>query len=228
MKADQASYRHIVTKFVNFFLIMSINYPLFAQTQSFERCVEYAQNSSFSKIAPGEISNFFVKCPYQSSQPIRGQKRPDYSNFEIKNIAYTFEAVSDCLDIDPQWFFPKLMLESGFHPQIQNPGGDAGIGQLTSAAISDVDQVIISYKRKIFTSSRKSCQWIKRQSSRQTDFWNPILGKSKCYLLEKTTNPLRNMLYSGVFQKLNEKYVSAEFEKKTNIKTVATSWLHWT
>ncbi len=214
MNAPLAKSQYSVTKFVICLFVIAITYPIFAQAQPFERCVDYALNSSFPKIAIGEASNLFVTCKSQSDEPTRGQKRPNYSESEIKNISDTFEAVSDCLEINPQWFFPKLMLESGFHPQIQNPGGDAGIGQLTSAAISDVDQVIMSYKRKIFASHRKSCQWIKDQSLKQTNFWKSIYGKSKCYLLEKKSNPLRNMLYSGIFQKLNEKYVSAEFEKK--------------
>lgn len=177
-------------------------------------CLGFAMNESFPKIAVGERSRFFVKCSSEKSLPEPGQPRPRYKDTEIKNLTLAFEAVTDCLEIEPQWLFPKLMMESGFHVQIQNPNGDAGVGQLTAKAIQDVDQVLPTYKSLIFQSKRKSCQWIKNSTQYRSHFWRPVLGESKCALMNKQSNPLRNLLYAAIFHKLNEQYVESEFIKR--------------
>ncbi len=188
--------------------------PFRASAENFDSCMAHSLTTSFPRIAEGEKSQLFVKCTTEKAAPQPGQARPRYSTGEIKALSQAFSAITDCLEIDPQWLFPKLMMESGFHTLIQNPNGDAGIGQLTGKAIADVDQVLPTYKTMIYQSSRKSCQWLKARTQARTNFWKPLLNESKCTLMNKTSNPLRNLLYAGIFHKLNEKYVAAEFEKR--------------
>ncbi|UXR63306.1 hypothetical protein EZJ49_09485 [Bdellovibrio bacteriovorus] len=185
-----------------------------ASAENFDSCMAHALKTSFPRIAEGEKSQLFVKCTTEKSVPQPGQARPRYSTGEIKALSQAFAAITDCLEIDPQWLFPKLMMESGFHTLIQNPNGDAGIGQLTGKAITDVDQVLPVYKNMIYQSSRKSCQWLKVRTQARTNFWKPVKNERKCALMNKTSNPLRNLLYAGIFHKLNEKYVATEFEKR--------------
>ncbi len=177
-------------------------------------CVRFSLNESFPRIAQGEKSQFFVKCSSEKSAPVPGQARPQYSDFEVKELHKAFVAITDCLEIEPQLIFPKLMMESGFHVQIQNPKGDAGIGQLTSKAIGDVDAVLPAFKNMIYESKNKSCRWIRAMTEYRGQFWKPILGQSKCTLMARQSNPLKNLLYTAIFQKLNERYVNHEFEIK--------------
>ncbi|MFV3409299.1 hypothetical protein ACNH6C_11865 [Bdellovibrio bacteriovorus] len=189
--------------------------PFFASAENFDTCMDHALTNSFPRIAVGEKSRLFVRCSSEKSQPEAGQPRPRYTTSEIKALSQAFQNITDCLEIDPQWLFPKLMMESGFHVQIQNPNGDAGIGQLTGKAIADVDQVLPAYKEQIFKSRKKSCQWIKsRTQYRGASFWRPLLKESKCSLMSKNSNPVKNLLYAGIFHKLNEKYVDNEFAKR--------------
>nr|BFD59883.1 hypothetical protein CKG001_19900 [Bdellovibrio sp. CKG001]BFD63290.1 hypothetical protein BdHM001_19710 [Bdellovibrio sp. HM001] len=188
--------------------------PFIASAENFDSCLTHSLTTSFPRIAEGEKSQLFVKCTTEKAAPQPGQARPRYSSGEIKSLSQAFSAITDCLEIDPQWLFPKLMMESGFHTLIQNPNGDAGIGQLTGKAIADVDQVLPTYKNMIYQSSRKSCQWLKTRTQARSHFWRPLRNESKCALMSKSTNPLRNLLYAGIFHKLNEKYVATEFEKR--------------
>jgi hypothetical protein len=178
-----------------------------------QECMSFALTQSFPKIAEGEPSRLFVKCSSDQSAPVSGQPRPHYSAMDVKNLTQSFAAVADCLEIDPTWLFPKLMMESGFHTTIQNPNGDAGIGQLTGKAISDVDDALPGYKDFIFHSKKKSCQWIKGISQGRSTFWKPVLGQSKCMLMSKQSNPLKNILYTAIFHKLNIQYVDESFTK---------------
>jgi hypothetical protein len=110
--------------------------------------------------------------------------------------------------------FPKLMMESGFHTLIQSPGGDAGIGQLTSKAIADVDANLPSFKKMIFESAKPSCRWLQTNTRSRSQFWDPSLGKSKCTLMARPNNPVKNLLYTTIFHRLNQRYVDDEFEAK--------------
>jgi len=177
-------------------------------------CVRFSLDQSFSRIAIGEKSPLFVKCTSEKAAPIPGQARPQYSDSEVKNLHKAFVSVTDCLGIEPQLIFPKLMMESGFHTQIQNPNGDAGIGQLTSKAIGDVEYALPAFKKMIFESKKPSCIWIRGMTASRSQFWKPILGQSKCTLMARQSNPLRNLLYMGIFHKLNERYVNHEFEER--------------
>lgn len=106
------------------------------------------------------------------------------------------------------------MMESGFHTQIQSLGGDAGIGQLTSKAIGDVDDKLPAYKKYIYDSKKPSCRWIRARTIGRSTFWQPALGKSKCMVMSRTNNPLKNLLYTVIFHKLNQGYVNNKFEEK--------------
>jgi hypothetical protein len=177
-------------------------------------CIRYSLDKSFPRIAEGESSQYFVKCISEKADPIPGQVRPHYSDYEVKSLHKAFVSITDCLDIEPQLILPKLMMESGFHVQIQNPNGDAGIGQLTSKAIGDVDSALPAFKEMIFKSKKPSCIWIRGMTAGRSQFWKPVLGESKCTLMARQSNPLRNLLYTAIFHKLNERYVEREFEDR--------------
>jgi hypothetical protein len=177
-------------------------------------CIRFSLDESFSRIPVGARSDYFVKCSSEKAEPQRGQARPRYSEYEIKELHQSFLAITDCLDVEPQSIFPKLMMESGFHVQIQSLGGDAGIGQLTSKAIGDVDANLATYKKMIYESTKPSCRWIRARTQSRNSFWQPSLGKSKCMVMARPNNPLKNLLYTVIFHKLNQGYVNNKFEEK--------------
>jgi hypothetical protein len=196
-------------------LILILFVGLIANANEFPlACIRFSLDESFSRISVGEKSDYFVKCSSEKAEPQRYQPRPRYSDFEVKELHQAFVAITDCLDIEPQSIFPKLMMESGFHTQIQSPGGDAGIGQLTSKAIGDVDRSLPAYKKMIYESTKPSCRWIRMKTQSRSSFWQPSLGKSKCTVMARPNNPLKNLLYTVIFHKLNQGYVNNKFEEK--------------
>lgn len=196
-------------------LILILSAGFVAKADEFpQACIRFSLDESFSRIPVGAKSDFFVKCSTEKAEPQRSQPRPRYSEYEVKELHQAFVAITDCLDIEPQSIFPKLMMESGFHVQIQSPGGDAGIGQLTSKAIGDVDRSLPAYKKMIYESVKPSCRWIRTKTQSRSSFWQPSLGKSKCAVMAKPNNPIKNLLYTAIFHKLNQGYVNNKFEEK--------------
>jgi len=186
-----------------------------AQTTSLsETCVSYALENSFSSIQPGEHSTLFMRCANENATPQRGAPRPKYSRAEIQFLQRAFSNIENCLDIPATETFPRLMMESGFHPTIQNPNGDTGIGQLTGMAIKDVDRVLPQYKDQIFKSRKSSCQWLKSFSQSKSSFWRPVGNGSRCQLMAKSFGHVKNMLYASILHKLNKNYVANEYEQR--------------
>lgn len=179
-----------------------------------EVCFKTSLESTFPSIAVGEKSNYFVKCKNDKSEPMRGQKRPLYKKNEIKQLQVAFSNITDCFDIEAKWLFPKLMMESGFHPGIQNPNGDAGIGQLTWAAIRDVDSSLPRYKEWLNENKKPSCKWVAKTIKSKKNFWSPLEGQSKCAILGADKGAFKNLFYTAVFHRMNKDYVNKEFEKR--------------
>lgn len=177
-------------------------------------CIQYSLDNSFPSIPIGQSSQFFVKCSSEKSEPLRGDKRPKYTNYDVDRIHQAFVKISDCFDVDAKTLFPKLMMESGFHINIQNPNGDAGIGQLTNPAIADVDQKLSFYKEYVSQSQKPSCRWLKSISFSKKTVWSPAKDYGKCSLLNKSVNPIKNILYVAIFQRMNIDYVEKEFREK--------------
>ncbi len=184
-----------------------------ALAEGIDSCMRFSLDSSFASIAVGDKSPLFVRCSSSNSEPVNNQVRPKYSQYEVKAMADNYAAVMDCLEIDPTMLFPKLMAESGFHTLIQNPNGDAGIGQLTKKAILDVEANMDFFKQKISESQKPSCRKIKSFASTRREFWLPIANKSKCSVMNRNLNPMKNILYTGIFHKLNQRYVNQEINR---------------
>lgn len=179
-----------------------------------EKCFQESLKTSFPKVSVGQKSDLFVKCSNDRSEPLRGQKRPAYKPSEIKQIHQAFLNMSDCFEIDPRWLFPKLMMESGFHPSIQNPNGDAGIGQLTWTAIRDVDSALPEWKRWLAESKKPSCRWVYAQTKAKKNFWQPVQKQTKCALMGTSSGIFKNLFYTTLFHRLNKEYVEKEFNNK--------------
>lgn len=177
-------------------------------------CFKTAVEKSFPWVGVKTKSKLFVSCKNEKSAPVRGQYRPKYTAEQVAELQKSFINIADCLDVDARFVFPIFYNESGMHYNIQNVNGDTGIGQLTRPAITDVDNALDDIKSHVFSSSKKSCQWLASSSKLRKDFWKPVEEKSRCALMAKPWNPLRNILYAMAYIKLNEKYIDKSYERK--------------
>ncbi len=167
------------------------------------RCVTHVMNKF------NLSSYFFALCSSSAGAPSRGGTKPCIS----KNLVnYTYNAlvdVADCMNINPKSLLPKLSNESGLIINTFGSGMDAGIGQLTGDAIEETNKYFDNYLREIreaATAGKSSCQRILK---------NPKLiakvGASssvRCGLISPVENPLLNILYMGIYNRINSDYLS--------------------
>ncbi|XGC79890.1 hypothetical protein ACES2L_11170 [Bdellovibrio bacteriovorus] len=135
--------------------------------------------------------------------------------------------VGDCLNIPVKELLPKLYNESGLHVNTLGGGFDAGVGQLTVSALKAVfmrydDRVeqpstLDWFMREISKSSKASCKRIVAEESayklevpkdkrlcivkeaNAADCYTPWSSVNRCVVMAVPTNPLRNVLFTGIF-----------------------------
>lgn len=123
------------------------------------------------------------------------------------NMTYNvFQDVTECLNISQKELLPKFFNESGLHINAYGGGRDAGMGQLTGAAIRVTKSVLSKYVEEMQKSGKASCERILNVRSAWEDI-DPS-PYQRCNLMGTPENPLRNLLYSGIFYKENVKMIS--------------------
>lgn len=185
------------------FLIERDDPSLSDDKQMPRRCVTHVMNKF------NLSSYFYARCGSSTGTPSRGGSKPCIT----KNLVnYTYNAlvdVADCLNINPKSLLPKLSNESGLIINTFGSGMDAGIGQLTGDAIEETNKYYENYLREIreaAAAGKASCQRIIK---------NPKLiakvsasSTSRCGLIAPIENPLKNILYMGMYNRLNSDYMS--------------------
>jgi hypothetical protein len=138
---------------------------------------------------------------------VRPKKTHCVTEEYVTTIYNTYTDVLDCLDIPQKDLLPKLFNESGMHVNTLGSGLDAGVGQLTSPAIASVQQVasfdgknqtwLENMKEEINKSDKPSCQRI----AKNPQLFLKVSDKSqnRCVLISAPENPLKNILYTGIF-----------------------------
>ncbi len=145
----------------------------------------------------------FAACPDASGEPKRvGGKpcvTPDYFNIIFNSL----RDVSDCLDIPMNFTVPKFANESGFHVNAFGPVNDGGIGQFTESALLDVAQNFPEFRPKIENSPKDSCKRLRSFPGALVQTPEEILAPdaNRCHAIGMPPNPLRSLLYYGVFYK---------------------------
>lgn len=154
-------------------------------------------------------SYFFARCAGPTGTPVRGEAKPCISKSLVN---YTYNAlidVADCMNINPKSLLPKLSNESGLIINTFGSGMDAGVGQLTGDAIEEVNKYYDGYLKEIQAAAatgKASCQRILKNPKLLTKVQE--LSGSRCGLIAAVENPLRNILYMGVYNRLNSDYFS--------------------
>jgi hypothetical protein len=169
----------------------------FNRTASPEAAREVKDESAY-KQDPG----LFAKCDKgQNATPERyGHKAcvtEDYVNLVYKSLI----DVSECLEIPPKFITPKLSNESGLHVNAFGIVNDGGIGQFTVQALLDVAQNFDKFKRKIKASSNSACQRLLAIPGALPNSGKDILSTDaeRCHVIATPPNPLRSLIYYGVF-----------------------------
>jgi|GEM_PF-1941787 len=164
------------------------------------------------------------QCSSSEGSPTRGGFMPCVTAEYAYTVYNAFEDMADCFDIRSRKLLPKLWNESGFHINTLGGGMDAGVGQLTRSAIQEVlskpfaDDEKTSleiFKTQAMGSSKASCQRLVRQE-KAFDAVDPDVSQ-RCSIMSVPENPIRNVIYLGVFYKINERSVSNRI-KSTNLK----------
>lgn len=126
------------------------------------------------------------------------------------NVTYnSFQDVSECLNISQKELLPKFFNESGLHVNAYGAGRDAGVGQLTGPAIKVTKSVLSKYLEEMQKSDKASCQRILKVVSAIEDI-DPS-PRQRCNLMALPENPLRNLVYTGIFYKENVKLIAGIF-----------------
>ncbi|MFN8847819.1 MAG: hypothetical protein ACK5V3_12800 [Bdellovibrionales bacterium] len=158
----------------------------------------------------------YGQCATPESEPVRGSYMPCVTSEYAYSVYNAFHDTVDCFDINGRKLLPKLWNESGFHINTLGGGMDAGVGQLTRSAIEEVlskpyvnDErtALEVFKQQALNSSKLSCQRLVRQEAAWQAV-NPDVSQ-RCSIMTTPQNPIRNVVYLGVFYKLNERVVES-------------------
>lgn len=168
-------------------------------------CVGYIMRKFID--ATSKPSRFYSYCSKAVGPPRKPKKTHCVTEDYVNSVYNSYIDVLDCLDIPQKDLIPKLFNESGFHINTLGGGMDAGVGQLTAPAIASVQQKAIfdgktrtwldMFKEEIFKSDKSSCQRI----TKIPKLFDKVAEAStqRCVLIAAPENPLKNVLYTGIF-----------------------------
>ncbi|MBL7554769.1 MAG: hypothetical protein JNM24_03020 [Bdellovibrionaceae bacterium] len=186
--------------------------PLFLKTRTSKEggefpmsCVAYIMRSYLNSTA--KASRFYSYCAKATGRPARPKKTHCVTEDYVTSVYSSYVDIMNCLDIPQRDLIPKLFNESGFHINTLGAGMDAGVGQLTGPAIASVQQVasfdgknmtwLDMFKEEINKSDKPSCQRV----AKIPGIFNKISTETsqRCGLIAAPENPLKNVLYTGIF-----------------------------
>jgi hypothetical protein len=153
------------------------------------------------------------KCPNGlNSAAVRGAAKPCVAK-AVVNVTYNaFVDITSCMNINPKSLLPKLSNESGMLINTLGGGLDAGLGQLTGIAIEETNKHFDKFMQQIEKNAetKPSCARILKYKS--------LLGKisedpsKRCGLIAPPENPVKNILYMAMLNKINTDTASRRFE----------------
>lgn len=168
-------------------------------------CVGYVMRTYLD--ARTRPSRFYSYCAKPSGRPRKPKKTHCVTEEYVTSVYSSYVDITNCLDIPQRDLIPKLFNESGFHINTLGSGFDAGVGQLTGPAIASVQQLatfdgktmtwLEMFKEQISKSEKPSCQRIAKFPELFKKV--PIEPSQRCGLIAAPENPLKNVLYTGIF-----------------------------
>lgn len=134
------------------------------------------------------------------------------------NVTYnSYVDVAMCLGLNPQDILPKLANESGLLINTYGGGSDAGVGQLTRPAIEDVNNNYNTYLAEMESQAKTNpaCARVMKHKALLAPVPKEIT--SRCALMTAPENPLKNIVYMAIFNKININNVKRRFESNNII-----------
>ena len=201
--ADRLYYQDEFKKISDVYKLKRDQFP---EAQFPPACVAYVMRSWE---AYDQEQKEISECANEESMPKRGKKMACVTPEYAYSTYNAFVDVMDCLDIPQRELLPKIWNESYFHVNTYGAGDDAGVGQLTNDAITEVTKKkyadmdlteIDFYKKEMAKSNKASCARILAEPTatevKSSDF------SVRCGLMMPASSPLRNIFYTGVFYRV--------------------------
>lgn len=164
---------------------------------------------------PKKNEGLFIFCQEDSYQktPIPQCQTDAYMNATTNS----YNAVTDCLGIEDEDFYPIISAESGYyHNAISFTEADFGFGQVTHPAIIDVNATWYGHLEEMKNSKKRSCQRI--LDFIQAKDITPVEDDYRCNLTKTPKNPLLNALYAGLHFKMITSYLEDHI-KQTHLQS---------
>ncbi|AFY02338.1 hypothetical protein [Bdellovibrio bacteriovorus] len=162
----------------------------------------------------------FAKCDQDTGTPERyGHKACVTENYV--NLVYnSLIDVADCLEVPAKFIAPKLSNESGLHVNAFGLVNDGGIGQFTDQALADVAQNFENFKGRINNSTKASCQRLRSIPGAVPAKAEEILSEDsqRCHAISTPPNPLRSMVYYGIFYHATKRNSNGAWNRSTDAK----------
>lgn len=156
-----------------------------------------------------------------------GFQPPCVTDAYVNSVYNSLIDVGDCLNIPLKELLPKLYNESGLHVNTLGGGFDAGVGQLTVSALREIfmrfdgetnnPSALDWFVKEMKRSKKDSCKRIIAEKSAYTidipqgrkfcfsgeskdaDCYTPWSSSNRCTVMDIPVNPLKNVLYTGIF-----------------------------
>lgn len=170
----------------------------------------------------------FANCPKAAGAAKTPGAKPCVTE-NLVNLTYnSYMDVTDCLNLNPKLLMPKIGYESGFFINTLGSGQDGGLGQLTRPAIAEVNNHIERYVGEITKAAahKPSCARLMKYKSFFTKV--PIGPEERCSVIGLPENPLKNILYMALLNRINMdqisgiKYVAGRDYLQTNNRELAS------
>lgn len=150
----------------------------------------------------------YAFCARPNSQVISPAAKPCVTP-NLVNLTYNgFMDITECLQLSPKALLPKIDFESGFFLNAYGGDKEGGVGQLTRAAIAEVNSFYDRYMNEVETSTNPACLRVLKYKN--------LLGKvptgpdQRCSLMSLPENPMRNIFYTAIFNRINRDLLTGE------------------
>lgn len=162
-----------------------------------KKCITHSMNTF---AAP---SSSYAYCA-RSAGPAKSPAAKPCVTENLVHLTYnSYMDVTTCLNLDPKLLMPKINNESGFFINTYGLGQDGGLGQLTRPAIMEVNKYFKYYMSEITkaAATKPACARLLKFKSYLTKA--SVGVAQRCSLIGLPENPLRNIFYMAVLNRIN-------------------------
>lgn len=156
--------------------------------------------------------NNYAVCP-ASSGPAQVPGSKPCITPPLVNLTYNaYMDMTSCLGINPKRLMPKIDFESGYFLNAFGPEKEGGIGQLTRVGLMEVNRHYDRYMQEIQQNSvnQKACERVLAYKDLLGQV--PVGSDQRCSVIGLPENPVRNIFYTVLLNRINRDRVKEQFE----------------